>query len=400
MPTTTQPIPKWHKSSPLWPIPQNWEVLELRKIWDISSWGTPDTNNPKYRNWTINRCTPTDITALGNSKYIFDTKIKITEDWLKNSSAKILPPNSIVVCTRATIWKAVITKNEMTTNQWFKNIIPNSKIETDFLYYKMIFEEKNLMRLWNWSTFLEVSKSDFEKLKISIPQEKSEQHTIATILSTVDTTIQQTQEIIEKLELRNKRLQQNLLTGKIRLKGFSEKWETVELWDVLDYVQPTLYIVQSTEYDDKYKIPVLTAGKTFILWYTNEEEWIFQNDLPVIIFDDFTTAIKFVDFPFKVKSSAMKILKKKNVFDNIIYIYGAMQQIKYMIWGHERHWISKYAYLTIPLPSPEEQKAIADVFDIANQHITQHKQKLEKLQLLKRWLMQQLLTGKVRVKIK
>ena len=113
------------------------------------------------------------------------------------------------------------------------------------------------------------------------------------------------------MELRNKRLQQNLLTGKIRLKGFYEKWETVELWDVLDYIQPTPYIVQSTEYDDKYKFPVLTAGKTFILWYTNEEEWVFQNDLPVIIFDDFTTAIKFVDFPFKVKSSAMKILKKK-----------------------------------------------------------------------------------------
>ena len=79
--------------------------------------------------------------------------------------------------------------------------------------------------------------------------------------------------------------------------------------ELLPYEQPTKYIVESTKYDDSYETPVLTAGKSFILGYTDEKEGIFEKDrLPVIIFDDFTTASQFVNFPFKVKSSAMKIL--------------------------------------------------------------------------------------------
>ena len=89
-----------------------------------------------------------------------------------------------------------------------------------------------------------------------------------------------------------------------------------KLGDFLDYEQPTKYLVIDTEYNAHNQTPVLTAGKSFILGYTNEEFGIFKN-LPVIIFDDFTTAIKFVDFPFKVKSSAMKMLKSKNVNVNV-----------------------------------------------------------------------------------
>ncbi len=78
--------------------------------------------------------------------------------------------------------------------------------------------------------------------------------------------------------------------------------ENVKLDDVLKYEQPTKYIVASTNYSNDNQTPVLTAGQSFILGYTNETENIFT-DFPVIIFDDFTTAFKFVDFPFKVKSS-------------------------------------------------------------------------------------------------
>jgi type I restriction enzyme M protein len=107
-------------------------------------------------------------------------------------------------------------------------------------------------------------------------------------------------------------------------KAINSKYETVKLGDVLDYEQPTKYIVKSVNYDNSYNIPVLTAGKTFILGYTDEEEGIFKNNLPVIIFDDFTTATKFVDFPFKVKSSAMKILKVKEDKADIEYLYHVM----------------------------------------------------------------------------
>lgn len=112
---------------------------------------------------------------------------------------------------------------------------------------------------------------------------------------------------------------QQLITGKIRLPGFSENWATVELEEVFDYVQPTPYLVKSTNYSNSYLTPVLTAGKTFVLGYTDEVAGIYH-DLPVVIFDDFTTDSKYVDFPFKAKSSAMKILKIKDGYNVVLHM--------------------------------------------------------------------------------
>ena len=136
------------------------------------------------------------------------------------------------------------------------------------------------------------------------------------------------------------------------------KWPMVELDAILDYEQPTDYIVSSTDYRDEYPTPVLTAGKSFILGYTNEKEGIFHEGLPVIIFDDFTTATKFVDFSFKVKSSAMKILRAKKGVANIRYVYHAIQNITFTPNEHKRFWISEYSKIKIPLPPLEIQQQI------------------------------------------
>jgi type I restriction enzyme M protein len=141
------------------------------------------------------------------------------------------------------------------------------------------------------------------------------------------------------------------------------KWSKVSLGDILDYEQPTEYIVKSVDYRDEYPTPVLTAGKTFILGYTNEKEGIFTEGLPVIIFDDFTTATKLVDFPFKVKSSAMKILRAKNEKIDIRYVFYAMQSIKFSFSEHKRFWISEYSKIKIPLPPLEVQKQIIKELD-------------------------------------
>lgn len=135
-------------------------------------------------------------------------------------------------------------------------------------------------------------------------------------------------------------------------------WPLVELGNVLDYEQPTNYIVKDTEYDNSYNIPVLTAGKSFVLGYTNEQDGIFSNDLPVIIFDDFTTATKLVDFAFKVKSSAMKILKAKKDKANIKFLYYLMQKIEFDSSKHKRYWISQYSKIQIPLPPLSVQEEI------------------------------------------
>jgi len=141
--------------------------------------------------------------------------------------------------------------------------------------------------------------------------------------------------------------------------------KTVKLGDVLSYEQPTKYIVESDLYNDEYEIPVLTAGKSFILGYTNEKENIYQN-YPVIIFDDFTTATKFVDFPFKVKSSAMKILSCDEKVADIRFLFYLIQTIKINSEQHQRYWISKFSNIQIPLPPLATQKAIAEKLDKAD----------------------------------
>jgi type I restriction enzyme S subunit len=140
--------------------------------------------------------------------------------------------------------------------------------------------------------------------------------------------------------------------------------ERIELGEFLDFEQPTKYLVKSTEYDNSYDIPVLTAGQSLILGYTNETEGIYNasKENPTIIFDDFTTSFHWIDFKFKVKSSAMKMLRpKKNV--NFRYIYFAMMGINYVPGEHQRHWISKYSHFRIPIPSVAEQNRIVTILD-------------------------------------
>ena len=143
------------------------------------------------------------------------------------------------------------------------------------------------------------------------------------------------------------------------------KNKIVKFDDVLKYEQPTKYIVKSENYNDEYQIPVLTAGKTFILGYTNENEGVF-NELPVIIFDDFTTAFHFVDFPFKVKSSAMKILKPVKEIADLKYLFYKMQTISIDNDLHKRYWISIYSQLEIPLPPLPQQQKIANILNAAD----------------------------------
>jgi len=141
-------------------------------------------------------------------------------------------------------------------------------------------------------------------------------------------------------------------------------YPTKKLGEVLEYEQPTKYLVNSTDYKDEYLTPVLTAGKSFVLGNTNEKDGIFPKEkLPVIIFDDFTTAIKFVDFPFKVKSSAMKILHAKKNIADISYLFYKMQTINFKPAQHKRYWISEYSNLKIPLPSLKIQNQIVKRLD-------------------------------------
>lgn len=139
-------------------------------------------------------------------------------------------------------------------------------------------------------------------------------------------------------------------------------WVVTNFETLLLYEQPTNYIVKNTNYKTEYKTPVLTAGKSFILGYTNEKENIFS-ELPVIIFDDFTTESKFVDFQFKVKSSAMKIL---HINTNLVlpkFAFYLMQATQIDHDNHQRYWISTYSQELLGLPPINEQKRILSALE-------------------------------------
>ena len=140
-------------------------------------------------------------------------------------------------------------------------------------------------------------------------------------------------------------------------------WVVTNFETLLSYEQPTNYIVKDTNYNSEYKTPVLTAGKSFILGYTDEKENIFS-ELPVIIFDDFTTESKFVDFPFKVKSSAMKILHINTDLVLPKFAFFLMQATEIDHDNHQRYWISTYSQELLGLPPINEQKRILSALEL------------------------------------
>lgn len=140
------------------------------------------------------------------------------------------------------------------------------------------------------------------------------------------------------------------------------QYKEYELGELLPFEQPTAYIVKSTDYNDSYSTPVLTAGKSFILGKTNEKYGIFDQ-LPVIIFDDFTTATQFVNFKFKVKSSAMKILHINTALVMPKYIFYRLQIIQFDHSTHKRYWIQSYSKIKVSIPSLDEQSRIVSRID-------------------------------------
>lgn len=240
-----------------------------------------------------------------------------------------------------------------------------------------------------------ISKEDVDSYSFWVPPTLAEQDKIASCLSAMDDLIAAQAEKVEALKEKKTGLMQQLFpqpgetTPRLRFPEFSGEWEEKKLGELLTYEQPTPYLVTDTNYK-KSGIPVLTAGKTFILGYTDETHGVYDN-LPVIIFDDFVTESKFVDFPFKVKSSAMKMLKLLDENNNLHLIYELMQLLQYPVKEHKRYWISEYSRLTIPLPpSPAEQEKIAFCLSALDDQIAAETKKLTALKDYKKGLMQQL----------
>ena len=330
-----------------------------------------------------------------------------TDQLMKNSRVK--NRDVLLNITGASIGRSCVfnLKQRANVNQHVCIIRVKPRISPDFLcsYLNSWFGQKEI------NSFLTVGNREglnFQQIgmmTISFPS-LAEQQKIAKILSTWDEAIEKLEKLIELKKKRKKGLMQQLfpqegeLVPRLRFPEFNSlgNWRIVEMCECLEYEQPTPYLVENTNYNETYNVPVLTAGKSFILGYTDEESGVFTENLPVVIFDDFTTATKFVDFQFKVKSSALKILKGRDNFD-IRFMYGVLQTIKYQVGAHQRHWISKFSPMKIKTPSYPEQKKIAKILSTWDEVIEKLEKLIEAKKKIKKGLMQQLLTGKKRVKM-
>ena len=366
-------------------VSSSWVWTTLGDIAEIITGNTPSKDIKEYYSGNIPFFKPTDLEQGIHTKY---SKDRLTP--LGFEQSRKLPANSVLVtCIGATIGKTGLTTVEGTCNQQINAIIPTSAILAKFLYYVCIsdYMQHEIKANASATTLPILNKGNFSKIAITIPPLREQSRIVKGIehwLSLVDCiegnkenlqrTIREAKSKILTLAIHGKLVPQDPtdepaseLLKRINPKAeitsdnghyqkLPEGWAVCQLDSIISYEQPTPYIVKSTDYDDTYTTPVLTAGKSFIIGHTNETNGIYEK-LPCIIFDDFTTDSKLVDFPFKVKSSAMKILHVKEDI-NIEYIAMFMSITRLIGDTHKRYWISEYSKIEIPIPPKNEQDRI------------------------------------------
>ena len=365
-------------------VPDNWAWTTLGNIGTWQAGGTPSRSNKSYYGGNIPWLKTGDL----NDGLITNIPEKITEDAVANSSAKINPTGSVLIAMYgATIGKLGILTFPATTNQACCACIEYFAITQKYLFYFLLSHRDMFIAKGGGGAQPNISKEIIVNTAIPLPPLAEQERIVIEIehwfalideieqgKSDLQAVIKQAKSKILDLAIHGKLVPQDPndepaseLLKRINPKAeitcdnghypqLPDGWCKCRLEDIVEYEQPQAYIVNSTDYDDRYLTPVLTAGKSFVIGYTNETEGIYQNT-PCIIFDDFTTDSKLVDFPFKVKSSAMKILKVAADIE-IEYVAMFMNITRLIGDTHKRYWISEYSKLCIPIPPKEEQKRI------------------------------------------
>ncbi|MDC1615663.1 restriction endonuclease subunit S [Phocaeicola vulgatus] len=365
-----------------------WTTLGSIGTWQAG--GTPSRSNKSYYGGNIPWLKTGDL----NDGLITNIPESITEEAVANSPAKINPTGSVLIAMYgATIGKLGMLTFPATTNQACCACIEYWGITQLFLFYFLLSHRDTFIAKGGGGAQPNISKEIIVNTTIPLPPLAEQERIVIEIehwfalideieqgKSDLQAVIKQAKSKILDLAIHGKLVPQDPndepaseLLKRINPKAkitcdnghypqLPDGWCKCRLEDIVEYEQPQAYIVNSTDYDDSYLTPVLTAGKSFIIGYTNETKGIYQNT-PCIIFDDFTTDSKLVDFPFKVKSSAMKILK---VTDDIEIEYVAMFMSITRLIGdtHKRYWISEYSKLCIPIPPRKEQKRIINVVKV------------------------------------
>jgi len=341
-------------------IPSTWIITKMKNIGEWGAGATPLRSNSLYYNGNI----PWLKTGELNNDYVYNASEKITELALKECSLRINNPGDILIAMYgATIGKLGIAMCELTTNQACCGCSPFSFIHNKYLFYYLMYLKDYFTSISFGGAQPNISKEKILETYIAFPN-LEEQIKICNsiektfkIIDEIDTNYH---DIKKYISITKQKILDNIFCENSSYKSYYEN--EYSLGEILPYEQPGPYIVKSTEYDDSFITPVLTPGKSFILGYTNETDGIYHvNNNKVIIFDDFTTASRLIDFDFKVKSSAMKILKSvdNNKYD-IDYLYYLLQTVYVNNDTHKRYWISEYAPLKVKIHKYDEQLKIVN----------------------------------------
>ena len=372
-------------------IPKEWEVKQLNELTMLMTNGFVGTAKTHYSNNDNAVLYIQGYNVIENGFNYHGIK-RVTREFHNKHKKSNLKTNDLLTVQTGEVGLTTIVPSALEGSNCHALIISRFKPNICASFYSYFLNSESgqtlLKTIETGTTMKHINVGDMKYINVPLPPLK-EQEAIAEVLSDTDALITKLEQRIAKKRLIKQGAMQTLLTPQ-------DDWEVKKLGDFLEYEQPTKYLVADTKYNDNYDTPVLTAGKTFILGRTNEKTGIYNN-LPVIIFDDFTTASKFVEFPFKAKSSAMKILKPKNKNVNMKFVFEVMQRIDFPLGDHKRHWISEFQHLVIRVPDEDEQTRIATILSDMDSEIDALGKKLAKTKQLKTGLMQQLLTGKIRL---
>jgi len=395
-------------------LPEGWKWVRLGEvIEEIADGGTPSRDNPEYFNGNINWLVVDDI-----QRKIIKTKETITVEGLKHSNAKLWKKGTVILSFGATIGEVGIAEIELATKQGIAGIVPQKdKLLNTFLYYALKHNKHILLRYANQTTIMEVRPSVIkEKFKFPLPP-LPEQQKIAEILETIDNAIEKTDKIIEKYKRIKQGLMQDLLTkgidenGNIRdekthkfkdspLGRIPEEWEVVRLGEIFNIkaggdIDKLSY---SDIKDKRFQYPIFSNTLENKGLYGYSDKFTYpENCITITGRGTLGHAIP----RFEKFNAIIRVLVLIPKFEmNIIFVSEYINnKINFIVesTGVPQLTAPKVAEYYIPLPPLPEQQRIAEILSQIDQTIEKEQQYKEKLQRIKQGLMQDLLTGKVRV---
>ena len=375
----------------------NWKTVKLGEVTEIIKGGTPSRNVEKYFRGNIAWAIPSDITALDSFLYIDDTETHITEEALSNSAARLLPAGTVLLTSRATIGETAITTVPMATNQGFANFVCKEKLLNVFLAYYLRYIKGKLNDLASGSTFKEVTKGTLLNIEIPcLPLE--EQRAIAEVLSDVDGLIDALEALIAKKQAIKQATMQQLLTGKTRLPGFSGEWKTKRLGEIAHIKTGGRNNEDKVE-DGQYSFFVRSPIVERINSYCYDGEAILVPGEGGI-----ESIFHYINGRFDCHQRVYMINRfVKDVYGKLVYYIMVLQFGSHAMQNTVKATVDSlrlptFKNFSFSIPTDiAEQHAIAFVLSDMDAEIAALEQRRDKTRAIKQGMMQQLLTGRVRL---